>query len=559
MQNNKIATEFDRHRLWKSLIFCAALVASIAVQFRVQILNHFSVLYGDRYDATIVATILEHWFNTLSGYSRWSEANYFYPHTNTLAQTDGYFITGLIYSVFRVVRFDPFIASEFTNVAIRAIGFAAFFVACRKVIKLPFSLSILGAILFVINNSETAHGQRLQLATVSFAPILAICIWKSCRALYACARREFVCWGAAAGMLVGAWSVTCFYMTWFSLYFFAVTLVAAIFCLGAARRRVLAKRIVEMKWAIGAVGLIFLISILPLLSAYLPKAKESGMRSVDSALANTVPLENVIRLGRDNLLFGASYDALLKSLDPASATVGEYYNTGVAPLCFILFVLGCILVFKNRELRQANGVLLPVVVATILTWISTLNVHGRSLWRVVYYGVPGAKALNVVAAYQIFILTTVIPIALIYLHYAAKKTPKPLILLLAALLCYEELNHGYVTLNRRDELQRVSLNAPIPRECSSFFVSGWKDQDSAEPMPLWINNYYAHNVTAMLIAEIIHVPTINGIASFNPPDWNFGFPNKSDYLQRMRNYAQSYGLKNMCKLDLDTKVWSTDW
>lgn len=66
---------------------------------------------------------------------------------------------------------------------------------------------------------------------------------------------------------------------------------------------------------------------------------------------------------------------------------------------------------------------------------------------------------------------------------------------------------------------------------------------------------YAHNVSAMLIAELIHLPTINGFASFNPPDWNFGSPNDADYIQRIRQYAEKHQIRGLCKLNLDTLTW----
>jgi hypothetical protein len=60
----------------------------------------------------------------------------------------------------------------------------------------------------------------------------------------------------------------------------------------------------------------------------------------------------------------------------------------------------------------------------------------------------------------------------------------------------------------------------------------------------------------MLIAESIHLPTINGYATFLPPGWNFDDPTRPDYLQRVLAYSQGHKLRGLCELDLETLRWS---
>jgi hypothetical protein len=66
---------------------------------------------------------------------------------------------------------------------------------------------------------------------------------------------------------------------------------------------------------------------------------------------------------------------------------------------------------------------------------------------------------------------------------------------------------------------------------------------------------YPHNVEAMLIAERVHTPTINGYATFLPPGWDFEDPTRDDYVDRVRRYADRYGIRRLCRLDLEKLAW----
>ncbi len=62
----------------RALVLFLTLALVLFLQFRAQIFNGFSVLYGDRYDAAIMTTILEHWSNVLHGRAPWSQLYYFW-------------------------------------------------------------------------------------------------------------------------------------------------------------------------------------------------------------------------------------------------------------------------------------------------------------------------------------------------------------------------------------------------------------------------------------------------------------------------------------------------
>jgi len=132
-----------------------------------------------------------------------------------------------------------------------------------------------------------------------------------------------------------------------------------------------------------------------------------------------------------------------------------------------------------------------------------------------------------------------------------RRLPTLLALVLSALLIVEELNTPTLGLVRQDEIKRIALTRMPPSACKAFYTSGWSDQ-TALSGPAGI---YAHNVSAMLIAQQLDIPTVNGIASFMAPDWDFANPDKQDYDARVRSYASKNNVQGLCRLDLNDKTW----
>lgn len=543
----------------KTILFLACLILAVAVQFRAQLANGFTTLYGDSYDATIVTVILEHWFSVFRGLAHWSETNYFYPLNNTLGQTDGYFLVGILYTPFRLAGLDPYVSSEWANMVLRGIGFCSFYLLCARMFKFTFGWALLAAVLFVLSNNLTVHGQRVQLATVSLAPILGWLLWRTFEALRDDDSKRVLICGGLGGMFLGAWSITCFYITWFFIYFTTFFLIIA-FCLSGRQNRQWVVGLVKRQWlALLGVALITAASLYPLLSVYLAKAAETGMRPYESAFSFTVGWQGIIQTGTENFMFGEVYKRILGYLSPGYVPNGEYYNTGISPLLFAIFAIGVIGIWREKAGPAPFTAWRPFALATVITWLGILHVGSYSAWYLLYHLFPGARALNVVGAYQLFLSLPVIIIALHYLRSVNHLTPRSIVVLLVGLLCVEELNQGYISLNRHAELEKVTVSEPPPHDCTTFFATQWPNQSTMTPMPAWINNWYGHNVAAMMIAELTHLPTVNGMASFNPKGWDFASPDKPDYEQRVKSFTDSHGLKNVCRFDLATRKWSMAW
>jgi hypothetical protein len=515
--------------------------------YRQQLANGFTLLAGDRYDGVISTTILEHWYRVFLGQADWSEVGYFFPHTRVIAQTDAFFLVGVLYTPFRLLGCDPFLSAELASIAMKSIGFAGTYLMCRKVFSLSFHWALLAATLFTLSNGMAAHSSRLQLASVAFTPAMVLLIWSAIKSLAENKIGRFRLDGVLAGALFGAWCLTCFYDAWFFVFFFTV-FTAVVSLSGGGAGLVRARQIIMRNY----LSILFVLVsavfwLLPFLYAYLPKARETGVRGYGEALQYTVPLENVLQVGKGNLLWGKIYNKLLLQIHPNYAPAGEYFDTGIAIGLFILFVYS--LVHFMRKAHRYPVWLTSIALATLFTWILTLNVRGHSPWFYVFTYFPGAKALRVVAAYQLFLALPIIVIAVTFLSHWRPRVPAAA--LVATLLVAEELNATGLGLQRQVELNRIALPHAPPPQCRSFYASGWKDQDSL-PFPAEI---YAHNVTAMFIAQYTTIKTVNGVASFMAPDWDFAKPNSPDYDARVASYASKHGLSGLCRLDLNDKTW----
>jgi hypothetical protein len=60
----------------------------------------------------------------------------------------------------------------------------------------------------------------------------------------------------------------------------------------------------------------------------------------------------------------------------------------------------------------------------------------------------------------------------------------------------------------------------------------------------------------MMIAERFNLPTLNGLQTFVPKDWDLFGSAEPDYLDRVLAYARRSGVMDgLCSLDIPTRRW----
>ncbi len=522
------------------------LVIADGIFFRVPFANGFTRLWGDRTDGGIEAAILEHWYNVVRGYAGWSQTFYFHPAPGTLGYNDGYFLYGLLHAMFRALGADLFVASQLVDIAVKTTGFLALYVLLRRHFAARVPFAVLAAVLFTIGHATYMQAFHQQLLSVAFAPLLTVLLLDALLALRADRPVRFALLAGGAAAFYGAWLLTAFYMAWFfGLFAAAITVVSPL--AGSLRAcRDLPARYWRHRWATLAIVVVFALALVPFLLAYLPKAGETGMHSWIEAFTFTPTPNDALNVGTASYMFGRFFGWLCRF-----CTADNYEDLmGMPPILVYLFVVGWF--WSLFAYRGPNAALLrAAALASALTWVLLFRFGWRSGWHWIYNHVPGAKGVRVVSRYQILLTFPVVTIAVLALQGMNARTPRTLLLLVAALLVLEQIGTSPAVNDRREELARIAVPPP-PADCRSFFTTAAQGQDgSSEVMRM-----YPHNVEAMMIAELVHLPTLNGYSTFNPPGWNFAEPTRADYLDRVRAYAARFGLHGVCQLDLQTKRWS---
>lgn len=532
---------------------------ALALFFRQHLANHFSLLSGDRYDAVIVAALLEHWFNVFKGAAHWASPNYFFPYAKTLSYNDGYFLYGAIYSVFRACALDPFLSSELVNVSVKAIGFGGFLLAARRMLKLPFHWALLGALIFTLSNNSYVQIAHAQLLAVAFTPLIAWLLHAAIGALLAGRRRALLCHGVAAALLFAALLMTSAYTAWFFALFACIAIAVQLVLLrGAYAPLLLALR--QQAGALLLLAAVGVLALAPFVHAYL--LGHHGQRSWGELTPYIPSVLDSINPGYGNYLFGDLFGWLRQHCTACDIGTGER-ETGVGPLLLLLAALGTGgLLWRRRHGDAVNLLVLGLGLACAVTWLLAVRVGPVTGWYLVYKLWPGASGLRVVS--RIFIVLSGPLIALVMWHcsqqqakWGSTRRGRLLLPLLCVLLVGEQLNGRATVGVDRAQLVGHTAAATPPAACRAFYTTQSPDSDTG-PNADFVAASLAHNIDAMVIAELVNLPTINGHASFTPPDWNFAAPARADYQQRVRAYARAHAISGLCRLDLLNLQWQLD-
>ena len=525
---------------------------AIFLAYRGVIFSDFATLPGDRYDMVIMSAILEHWRNFWMGESLWHDVGYFYPYQRTIAQTDGYFLIGVIFSSIRPFVDDIFMSVVVASAVLSGIGFVSSYLLTRKMLMFRFETSLLISSAFVLLNSIVSHHQRLQLMSVFLLPLLTSFLIFYLRAVSERNQKASTTLsGCLFGIFYGAMTITCFYVAWFYAFFLMVTFVFA-FLLRKKIAIEWVKSFFSLKHSSFIVVLVFLFSLLPFVWAYYPKSLEVGVRKFSSVSGNLISPLELIQVGFDNYLYGGALKRVFQLIYPGYVPWGEYYNVGFSPLIFGLFI-AAIFYFRPKGSSRETDAFFLVGVSALFCCVLLFKVDGFSLWKFVYNYIPGAKALNVAS---VFLMVLALPVLVVVGKYIdSQNLHKSFFVVVAACIIFGELTTSYDNFDRKLENSRVANIPAPPAACRAFYVSGYDGQRNMPGFSEWIHSMYAHNVTAILVSQSIKLPTINGVASFNPPDWNFAAPWADDYDQRVLTYAEKHKVNGLCKLDLNKKAW----
>ncbi len=531
-------------------------LGAVAIFFRGPLSTSFQILFGDDADTLIGISILEHWRAVFAGTQAWTQTAYFFPHANTLGYNDGLLLYGVVYGLFRAAHLDPFLSNELVNIVLKLVGYVTFVLFGRRACRLPTWVCIVGAVTFTLANNSFVQVGHSQLLSVALVPLMALLLFETKRAMASGVRVRAMLWSTLAGFLLGAWLLTSFYTIWFFGLFCLIMMGVGLLLTAGSDRRQMVQRaqagLYRSRLLVAGSVVVWMLALVPFLLVYLPIARESEMHTLSDVSNYWPSLLDVVHVGPGNLLFGGM-DARISAWRGPDQNMEHLVGFPLS-----LLVMALLSGYRPSTREQTTGditTLFPstIAIAALVCLLLVIHIGPLSLWELVYYSVPGAKAIRSTGRFLVVLMA---PLALLASYGLARLQAAglrpPLLALAALLLMVGEFNTStYENLSRPLERLRMTLIQTPPVGCTQFFAIGLAPAEGVQS-----NGLYHPNVDAMLIAAVRSMPTVNGYSTFNPPDWNFDV-SRSGYLSRVGSYAFLHGLSpGLCALNVHTGRWT---
>jgi hypothetical protein len=528
------------------LIFCRenALLLFFAFIFSIiffwkQTITGFNFVFGKGYDVLIERFLVSHWVNVINGLENWNNPQYFYPYTDTLGYNDGYFLYGIIAWIFNIHSIS---GVDIIHAIIKTIGFYSMARLMLKVTK-DFPISLLSAALFtlMINSSNQAgHGQLL---LSSLSPLLVLPLSNLIDGILYRKHWMYIATnGILFNLLISLVFYTGFYIPWF-FCLFVLILLFSVFLTTRNKSLEFIKIAISKKVLFFLLIICFFVFISPFLMVYLPKLDQTGGQSFPTQLAYSLHIADIFNIGNGSLIWGGLYSLINKYYGGVWRD-GEF-QVGFTPDVLLIFLISVFYFFKKNK---AAGIASAFCIATIITFILPLSVNDFSVWAVINKLIPGASGLRVIC--RIYLILA-FPICFVIGSYISSLNLKRYASYSVFLLLIASQFNMTPPVNISDNDEKTIKNiSAAPVGCKYFYVKNPIDNLQS----LKQNEIYSQNVQAMIIAEKVGIPTINGFATFTPHDWIF--KQTPSYLYRVNKYISNHNLRSGCELDIKNNIWT---
>lgn len=506
-----------------------ALLAAGLYFFPLRNSGFFSAMPGDLADGRFNLYVLEHVYLWSAGQaaSLWSP-DFFYPFRNVLAFSDNHLGSAPVYILFRLAGLGP----EHAFAGWHLVGCAATFAACLVALRmLGFGVLASGVAAFVFAFSipvleQVYHAQL----TYRFATPLAFAhFWRAFE------RNEPGQYAKAGFWTV--WQFYCsIYLGMFLLLLLAATAIARLVLAGSVARRLFIRSFWRMPRRdvvrLAALFAILGLALAALLLPYVLTARLYGFGRNYAEIDTMLP-----RLSSYLLADDQPYAAWLSGwIENIPMRHEHQLFVGFVPLALV--VAGTFAIVRQGSGRPVARVSL---LALLILFLLTLNVGGWSLYALVGH-LPGFNAVRAVAR---IILVMLLPISIVaatgvealgsLFRMRSALTRAAFGAALAALLVPElALQPAAFSpiAEMRARLDNLLAHLPQPLPADAILsVAAVPGADHGAGIEL----------DAMLLAQRLGIPTINGYSGNMPPGASLSTP-CGDSIYRLSGYAIHAGL-----------------
>ncbi len=497
---------------------------------------HLALVPGDLGDARFNNYVLEQFFRWVTGLTRdyWN-APFFYPFQRTLSFSDNLLGSAPFYTLFRWGGLDKASAFQGWYILGSCLNYAAArYVLWRLKLK-PLAVGA-GAFFFAFGLPLLAQENHAQLLYHFCIPLACYSLWQ----FYQAPRLRTL-------VALGVWLVWQFYLTIyigiFLLLLLAVLVVLLPFCVPAQtfwQRLTIWPRHLMESWTqasftgrilsvatIASLGLGFVTLILP----YYRVSRIYGFSRSWEEVSTMLP-----RL-QSYLL--ADHSQLWKSTASIFSSLPLRHEHQLFPG---LAILGLMLVGMVGRFHTENHRLAWLHFGALLVLVAlTLEVHGVSLYRLVWR-LPG---MNSVRAVTRIMLVVMWPLSLFtawavdgFIQHFSHRRRWMLVAvyLIAGLLVVELVFYTHFTYSKAEAQARLDglrqqIPAPVPEEPVLFVA-----RNQLEP-------FWTREIDAMLLAQELGWPTLNGYSGNYPPGYAPADSCKQ-LPQRIKNYMDYAGISS---------------
>jgi hypothetical protein len=534
-------------------------LVAAAVFFRNFLLTGFDKIIGDPGDARLDIFLRENLHQFLRGRAEFLSPPMFFPIKGTLGYSDAYLLDGLIYVPLRLIGLDPFLSFELLCIGISLIGFISTNILLMRFARVRQPVAALAAAIFAFSNALYIKMGHPQLYEVNFVPLVAVLFLEAARS------RTIHPIGSAmtaltGGVVLGLLFSTGYYVAWYFTFLSGVALIVAAVlrfglwpftALGARLYLSLLRRYFHVGMA-GAVG--FMMGAIPFWKIYAPVITQYPSRPFAEYLDNAPALRDLFNVSGDNLLWGRAMEVF--NIVPQNHLFSGEFVLAITPVLLITFLISVWAVWRKRLLSGPEDRFLRIAVlacffAVAFMTMAMVKVGEFSLFWFAWHLIPGASALRAGGRAQIVIngfVVAVIAIVLTRWMQTILSWRLRVVAWTLLLMCVLEQinvvsNHK---LSRAEELAALRIVPPPLAACKSFYVS----PHTLERGPT------IQQINAMLIAQVVNLPTLNGYSGWSPPGWRLYETKLPSYRGNVWLWAASHGIDDgLCEYDVARRYW----
>lgn len=539
----------------------ALYLAGMLMMFRYEWLPGPGRSLGDNEDGAILIATLEHWMRVFTGHAAdWLSPGWFWPVEGTIAYTDTYFLFAFPYAAARLLGADPFASYEVAVAALATTGFWTFRALARS-LGVGAMLATAFAYVFAFGSLaifKLGHGQTYAVMLVPTLGLLLLHAWfRDGRRAAAAAL------AAAAGVLYGLLALTAPQTAWFLA--FDSALVAAIALAAAASggrfRRTswlaLLRRFAPLALG-GTVGLA--AGLIPVAITYQQTATQRQREW--SEVAVFMPrLTDILNVQPGNMLW--HHLLYLPGIANLEGRPGPEVALGFTPGLLVAAVVGVAVIGWTRrpmdaQLGRWRALILGSLIAPIVAWLLTVEVDGASAWRLVFAYLPGAAGIRTPFRVQLVSLFFLclggaagLSACLSAARRAGNRRWAAVTTVALACLCVAEQANSAISVRHTAEM-RGWLDAAHPPAfaCDVFYLL---PRAGGPPLP-----WPMRQADAMLLSQVVGMPTVNGNSSWRPADWDLFEPDQPGYGARVLAWIALHGAgkgASFCGIDPRLGRW----